>query len=57
VALLEAMLKKARETGKVPDSIREVLMSQMGLGSAPKRNKKILPDRYSNAIPEIKESL
>lgn len=55
VALLEVALKKARETGKMPDSLREALMNQMGLSISSKRNKKNLNDRYSNAIPMDKE--
>ncbi len=55
IALLEVALKKARETGKMPESLREALMSQMGLIPTPKRNKKNLNDRYSNAIPSDKE--
>ena len=55
VALLEVALKKARETGKMPDSLREALMSQMGLNVSPKRNKKTLNDTYSNAIHPNRE--
>ncbi len=55
VALLEVALKKARETGKMPESLREALMNQMGLIATPKRNKKNLSDKYSNAIYVGKE--
>lgn len=55
VALLEVAQKKVRETGKMSDSLREALMNDVGLSAVPKRSKKNLNDKYSNAIFVDKE--
>ena len=42
IAFLESLLKKAKESGKVPVQVRELLKLHIGLDMAPKKNKKIV---------------
>ena len=42
IAFLESLLKKAKESGKVPAQVRELLKLHIGLDMAPKKSKKNL---------------
>jgi len=59
IALMEATLRKAKETGVIPDSMRELLFQQFvsNSGSAPiaKRSKKNLKSDALNESIEVKE--
>lgn len=48
-AMLEAMYKKMKETGEIPDFLREALKKQFqGNDELPKRNRKSLTKEYIN---------
>ena len=42
IAFLESLLKKAKESGKVPTQVRELLRLHIGNDLASKKNKKVL---------------
>lgn len=49
VAVLESLLRKAKETGKVPSEFKQLLQKQIGLDvSAKKKNKLTLTDNSIN---------
>ena len=51
MAMLEAMYRKMKETGKMPDFLREALRSQFQIvGEAPKRSKKTLTKEHINDV-------
>ncbi len=56
IALLEAAMKKYKETGEMSPMLREILMNQIGLGAAPKKSKKSLHTNYVNDIVTNREA-
>ena len=50
VVLLEKALKDARESGLVPEELREILWKSHSLAQSPKRTKKSRQPMYSKAI-------
>ncbi len=48
VAVLEAILRRAKKNGKVPLEIKALLQKQLGFEEPPKKRKKSLPDNIIN---------
>lgn len=42
-AFLEALMRKAKKSGKMPTELRSYVSRQLGLDDAPKKRKKVLP--------------
>ena len=54
VAALEAILRRAKKSGKMPPELKALLHKQLGLEEVPKKRKKQLPDHIIN--DDIKRS-
>lgn len=54
VAVLEAILRRAKKSGKVPMEIKALLQKQLGFEEPPKKRKKFLPDHIINDDIESK---
>lgn len=48
--LLDHLYRQAKESGVVPDALREILWKSMNLTAGPKKAKKSVQTKYSNAI-------
>lgn len=55
IALLEAILKRAKQNGNLPPELKTALMGQINLPSVPKKSKRALTKEYINDVLERNE--
>jgi hypothetical protein len=51
IAMLESLYRRAKETGKVPDHLKEVLRKQFSAPEPVRKGKKLLTKGYINDVP------
>ncbi len=54
-SFLEGILKRAKETGKLPAELRNALKQHLGAETAPRKNKKPLTTTYINDVVDENE--
>ncbi|MGZ3771362.1 MAG: hypothetical protein ACXWRG_17055 [Bdellovibrio sp.] len=56
ILILDHLYRQAKESGVVPDALKEILWKTMNLTGATKKPKKSIQSKYSNAILKNEEA-